>query len=406
MGVKFAGKLLLIAFFCICAAPSLAPAESSEGGEDAAYDADADVKGLWLVSQAFPDDAETARFMEGDDGGVLYARVLEGGLRFTIDRSLTGETSEPYEMRKNMEKRVADEGGDPDEIQFDMAAEEFADILGVPCMLAAYKTGGDDDERTIVNLCVFTDRHTFVVSVEAPTDVLIEKDRDMEKWLLSLKFVNGVARGGYAAAGPVAIACTQEDFAGDMWKIDELGEFDLEDGFDLPNDSIRSIRVMPGCEVTIYEHAEFGGETVSFTADSGSLGEWNSRASSLTVTRLDEKARPEDVEDWLESAGYAEVAAGEDGLPMVVSGRVKHGARIGWYKSAGEFVWYGEASDDGRVRMAGELLEIFSDCGIETDEWTPGSLARQIDSYYGRGRSSDIWNAAVVTMNADPDLFD
>ena len=208
------------------------------------------------------------------------------------------------------------------------------------------------------------------------------------------------------AAGPVAIAFAHEDFAGEGWEIDEPGEYDLGKGFDLPNDSVCSIRVMPGCKVTIYEHSKFGGKSVSFTADSGNLGEWNSRASSLIVARLDEKARPKAVEDWLKSVNEAETKYAEPDADMVLSGLAKHEKSLRWYKSAGEFDWYGGTSDAERVKMAGELLEIFRDCGVKVDAWTPNTLAQRMNDYYDLDKRSSIWRTAAAALNVDPDLFD
>ena len=305
MGVKFVGKLSLIAVFCICAAVSLLAAESRADAADAE---DAGVKGLWLVSEAFPDDAETFRFSEADNGEVVYVRYLDGGLLFVINRSPAGKTTEPEEIRKNIERRVEYEGGDADEIQFDMTAEEFAGILGSPCMLAIYRTDPDDKERYRANLRilgVFTDEHTFIVSLEAPPGKLPDEDDE-----------------------------------------------DYEEDEDYVKDLFRSLKL---------------------------------------VDRGEHVGDDEDDED---------VSA------MILSGLAKHENSVRWYGIAEEFDWYGETSDADRVRMAGELLEIFGDCGIDTDEWTPNTLAQRINDYYDRGRGSSILRTAADVLNVDPELFD
>jgi hypothetical protein len=300
VGVKFVGKFLLIAVFCTCAAVSLLAAESRANAADAA---DAGVKGLWIVCEAFPDDAETVRFAYSDDDEVFYSRYLPGGRLFIISRTAKGKTAEPREIKRNIEKRVENEGGDPDEIQFDMTAEEFSGILGSPCMLALYKTDADDEQMGL-NLCVlsvFTDEHTFVVALEAPA--------------------GGLPEGG-----------------------DDEDEYDMGDWF-------RSLKL---------------------------------------VDRGDPAAGPGDADE----------------SPIIRSGLEKHEKSLKWYKRAEEFDWYGETSDADRVRMAGELLEIFGDCGVNIDEWTPNTLAQRMNDYYDQGRGSSIFRTAADALNVDPELFD
>lgn len=53
----------------------------------------------------------------------------------------------------------------------------------------------------------------------------------------------------------------------------------------LPNDSISSVRVPSGLQLTLFEHSDFGGASVAITSDASCLNDrgWNDRASSLRV---------------------------------------------------------------------------------------------------------------------------
>ena len=74
----------------------------------------------------------------------------------------------------------------------------------------------------------------------------------------------------------VALAYTGENFQGAKWEISEAGDYDLNDTFGLPNDSIRSLKVLPGSAITLYEHATFEGKSLKLEA-----GSWSAQASSL-----------------------------------------------------------------------------------------------------------------------------
>lgn len=51
------------------------------------------------------------------------------------------------------------------------------------------------------------------------------------------------------------------------------------------NDAISSIRVPQGYTVTVYADAGFSGERRVYTSDTGRLGDWNDRISSVTITK-------------------------------------------------------------------------------------------------------------------------
>lgn len=120
-----------------------------------------------------------------------------------------------------------------------------------------------------------------------------------------------------AEDGCLAIAYTGENYQGDSWEIQGAGEYDLGGGFELPNDSIRSIRVRPGYRVVLYLHSGFGGESVSFDGDTPLfVSEWRAQASSLSVESAD-SSDEKDAEDWLAAINAADGDEGGtlDALP-------------------------------------------------------------------------------------------
>jgi hypothetical protein len=232
----------------------------------------------------------------------------------------------------------------------------------------------------------------------------------------------------------VAVAYTGENYTGASWKIYAAGDYDLWGGFGLPNDSVCSIRVRPGYKVSIYEHSEFGGHEFATLEDTPSLDEfWKRQASSLRV-REDDSPGDSGAETWLESieddaTSFASTRLNSEAREAVVK---KSSESLGKFIDSGESDWYGyddsgEArSDEERVRMGGELLEIFKSLGYDTEEWTANSFAQQINNIYdwlktpwsehdlgpiagqiidGGGEASpgrSIWRVSCFVMNVSP----
>lgn len=204
-------------------------------------------------------------------------------------------------------------------------------------------------------------------------------------------------------AGIVAIAFTGEGYTGLAWKITETGKYDLRNGFDLPNDSIRSVRVRPGCMVTLYEHAGFDGEELELAADAPALPKfWVRQASSLTV-----EASPDYLEDWLESAedvdDYTEFVSLADGFgsPRVRAKAERYRDRVMFFMNAGKNDWYGAATDDERVAMAGELLDFFGVFGVDFSEWTPNTLAQQMNNLFDWRSGQSVFGAACMVLGVE-----
>lgn len=100
--------------------------------------------------------------------------------------------------------------------------------------------------------------------------------------LFCVLFISGA---GFAAQDDyVAALYTHEDYQGVEWKISEAGMYDLFENFNIPNDSICSIKVRPGYSLTLFEHAGFKGKSQTWSEDAPSLdGFWRRQASSLEV---------------------------------------------------------------------------------------------------------------------------
>ena len=91
-------------------------------------------------------------------------------------------------MKRAIEARVEENGGDKGGIEFDMGAEGFVEMLGYPCLTASYETYGGAWEE--VYLCVFTDDFTFDVILGVMSKYSDDYEGQTEDWFRSLKFVN------------------------------------------------------------------------------------------------------------------------------------------------------------------------------------------------------------------------
>jgi hypothetical protein len=206
----------------------------------------------------------------------------------------------------------------------------------------------------------------------------------------------------------VAVAYTAEDFSGVPWKIFEAGEYDLQAGFGLPNDSIFSIRVMPGYRVTLYEHSGFKGRTGGFYEDTGDLARWARQASSLKV---------EKVGNVSEGAAYRWLsAANEPGkfAESRLSGRNFALELNKWREVIERFDgvyrprWYGATTDAGRVEAGSALLALFETLGYDVSGWAPnapGNFTRMMNNFFDWRRDLSVWRVACMVLNIDAEAF-
>ena len=203
----------------------------------------------------------------------------------------------------------------------------------------------------------------------------------------------------------VAVAYICKGFEGLAWKIREPGEYELGSGFVFPNDSISSVRVMPGYRVTLYEGSGLGGKSAGFEADTDDLGTWNRRASSLKVARVAE-AGLDDVGAWIASVSeaqqsYAKLEINEAELAAYRKGEGAIRELNGIYADD----WLGMA-DKEKAEACEKALALFRDCGLDTGDWTPASLARQLNNFYEWDQSELALTVACRVLNVDPDTFD
>lgn len=216
----------------------------------------------------------------------------------------------------------------------------------------------------------------------------------------------------------IAIAYTEADFQGTSWEIYATGEYDLwwkidreaENPrmlFDLPNDSMASIRVRPGYKVTLFEHAELAGDSLVIDVDMPSLDErWVDQASSLAVYRIEDR---ELVEKWLGSvkSDSTEFTKGEstdrDEIMAIMGG-----SRQGFYElmEAGEQQWYGDTTDDQRINVAEYILEMFESLGYDVSSWTPNTFAQRINNFYDWRKDLSLWRTACLVLNVDGAMYE
>jgi hypothetical protein len=196
-------------------------------------------------------------------------------------------------------------------------------------------------------------------------------------------------------------------FQGLVWQIPAPGEYDLWGGFGLPNDSICSLAVCPGYKVTLYQHSEFVGESAEFEESAEELGEHTRWASSLKVEKIEEP----DVDaafEWFTVQSENERVFQEIDLDTATAAKALeiHVERIERFKGAGEMSWYGTTTDSERVELAGELLKIFGDIGVDVNEWEDGDFAQAMNNFYDWRKNLSVWDTACIVLNINPAAFE
>jgi hypothetical protein len=220
-------------------------------------------------------------------------------------------------------------------------------------------------------------------------------------WIL-LVFMAGAVTVSFASAAEldencIAVVYTAEGFRGTSWRIYKTGKYDLWQGFNLPNDSISSIRVRPGYSVTIYEHIDFEGGSTTVRQDASALGrKWKRQASSLEVKRLEESVTKDEARTWLEeiesdTAGFLH-RRDEEALKTYINSYEPH--------------WYGGSSDASRVERGGDLLALFGDLGYDVSEWMPNTFAQQMNNFFDWRKDLSVWRVACLVLNVDPESYE
>jgi hypothetical protein len=74
-------------------------------------------------------------FPRYEDGEVTYIRSIDDG-RFVLGvfRMPAGDEMTPEKLKETIAESVTNRGGDADDIEFDTAAEDFAELLSYPCL--------------------------------------------------------------------------------------------------------------------------------------------------------------------------------------------------------------------------------------------------------------------------------
>jgi hypothetical protein len=207
----------------------------------------------------------------------------------------------------------------------------------------------------------------------------------------------------------IAVLYTRTKHQGLFWEITDAGKYDLEQDFRLPNDSILSLHILPGYEITLWQDSGFKGESKTWGDNDPELqGKWRRQASSLVIERQNGEVDPvarDVIDDWL-----AEVAEAQNNEPdesalyadteNIASVLDKYAASFEFFTQRGEADWHGEPTEEGRADMAGDLLQLLSDLGHDVAEWTPNTFARQINNYLSKGSGCTIWQTACLIVGA------
>jgi hypothetical protein len=217
----------------------------------------------------------------------------------------------------------------------------------------------------------------------------------------------------------LAVAYTQPNYQGVSWTIEKAGRYNLPwlfdaraDGapmvFALPNDSIASIRVRPGCTVTLYEHGTFEGKSRMLEDDTHDLGEWGRRASSLEAATGEAAAG--EIAAWVQAVGCdarrrtAPVRELNDTeIADVLAGYEEEFLLL---RDEGEGKWYGNTTDEQRVEVGEFLIRLFGELGYDVSGWTPNSFAQQMNNFYDWRKDLSIWRTACLVPNIDAEKYE
>ncbi|WP_198003054.1 hypothetical protein [Dethiosulfovibrio peptidovorans] len=216
----------------------------------------------------------------------------------------------------------------------------------------------------------------------------------------------------------IAIVYTEADFQGTSWEIYVTGEYDLwwkidkdvENPrmiFDLPNDTIASIRVRPGYEVILFEHAELAGDSLVLDIDAPSLeGRWTGQASSLTVFRIEDQ---ELVGRWQASVKSDSTEFAKGGImdrDEIVAFMEENREGFSELIEAGENQWYDDTTDEQRINVAAYMLGLFEALGYDVSSWTPNTFAQSINNFYDWRKDLSLWQTACLVLNVDGAMYE
>lgn len=413
-------RKIIVAFFVFALAFALfaAPVKADDGR----------VKGLWIEIPGLPEASSTSfNVQSGGEGEAYFERNFDGGiLKISIDRIYSegrdGETMTPSDtgslvvMLQSLREFIE---MDPDDIDVTESVEELEEIYPYPVATAQYTTGEDEDMRGNQDIFIFTDEWIFRVHISLAADHMDDYDADeMKEWLENMEILDRQEGRGDVfddeddeedekTVDFVAVLYSLPEFRGIAWQIAEPGEYDLFKGFDMPNDSVCSVAVCPGYRVTLYEHSRFDGESATFEESEEDLGYRNRWTSSIKVEQIEEP----DIGlafEWFMVQVENEGVFEEIDLDTARAAKAMavHEERIEEFKAAMEMHWYGTTTDSERVELGEELIKIFSDIGVDTDDWDENSFAQAMNNFYDWRKDLSVWDVACMILNVNPEIFE
>lgn len=212
-----------------------------------------------------------AEYEASSSGEIIYTRTLKDGNMFlSVERRPSVDSAgNAVTTQKTGEPISKIEGVKRTDLLFLPGVERFEERYGHPCIGVEYPGGRNGDASRNADMLMFAEQWGFRIHVSAASEADMDKEQIM-KWFSDLRLTKR------KVPDYVALAYTGENFQGAKWEISEAGDYDLNDTFGLPNDSIRSLKVLPGSAITLYEHATFEGKSLKLEA-----GSWSAQASSL-----------------------------------------------------------------------------------------------------------------------------
>lgn len=170
-----------------------------------------------------------------------------------------------------------------------------------------------------------------------------------------------------------------------------------------------SIRVRPGCWVTLYEHGNFEGKSAVWDGDAPGLGEWARQASSLKVKTRDE-ADEGVIGQWLQAiendGQHRTEPIGDLNDEEIAKVLAEHEERFAFLKDGGEGEWYGDTTDEERVEMGEFTLILFGQLGYSVEDWTPDSFAQQVNNFYDWRKDLTIWRTMCLVFNVEAEKYE
>ena len=176
----------LLSVFCLSAL-SLLPGSGFAGKQQFP---DSRVKGLWLVTSNFPNDAKVRNFSMANDGVVSYTRTIKKDLiALTMERLRSLDEQNDTNPMDNVPEFIATkEGVKVENIALVSPHEALSNTYTYPVILAEYISGNDENALNHLDMFMFTDEWIFRYHVTAHSQYKGDYKSMAMDWFGNLKF--------------------------------------------------------------------------------------------------------------------------------------------------------------------------------------------------------------------------